>query len=196
MKARRNFEIGLALLAIVAWTVYCLSFFVLLGTPSIEGAENVAAQARLMIVGGWLAGMSVGLVAVYGLWRGVFDQAPRSLRIRLAAAGLFATAVLLGTLYSVGLSGVLVFLWAPIGSAVLLLVGWACRRPMRRRLQLALMGWLIGCAMVAALWLVLPPGALGFHFWTLLALVSVAAATWWAVPLIPQPKPPGRDVLP
>jgi hypothetical protein len=182
-------DIGLVLLAMLAWTVYCLFFLVSLGVPAIEGAAEVADYARLTIIAGWLAGLAIGAVAVLALWRRTFDLTPRRLRVWLAVSGLAMSAVLVIALYWLELSGMLLFLWGPLVAGVLLLVGWASTPPLRQRLRSALVGWLVSFGGVAALWFVLPPGTLSFHFWTLLAFVSFAAAAWWAWPLFRREHP-------
>lgn len=180
----RTPDIVLVLLAMLAWTVYCLFFFVVLQVPSIAGAAEAADQFRLTIVAGWLAGLAIGSIAVLALWRGSFDLTPERIRVRLAVGGFALGGVLVIALYWLDLSWMLLFFWAPLLAGVLLLLGWAATPPLRGRLGRALVGWLVGFAGVATLWFVLPPGTLSFHFWTLLALVSFAAAAWWAWPLI------------
>jgi hypothetical protein len=180
MEPSRTPEIGLVSLAMLAWTVYCLFFLVLLGVPAVEGAAEVADQMRLTIIGGWLLGLAIGAVAVLALWRRTFDATPRRLRVWLAVSGSAMSAVLVIALYWLELSGILLFLWGPLVAGVLLLIGWASTPPLRQRLRRALVGWLVGFGAVATLWFILPPGTLSFHFWTLLALVSLAAAAWWA----------------
>lgn len=189
MEPARRAAIGLVLLAMLAWTVYGLFFLVLLGVPAIEGAAEIADRIRLTIIGSWLAGLAIGAVAVFALWRRTFDATPTRLRVWLALSSLVMTAVLVIALYWLELSGILLFLWGPLAAGVLLLIGWASTPPLRQRLRRALVGWLVGFGAVATLWFVLPPGKLGFHFWTLLALVSLAAAAWWAWPLLRAPAP-------
>ncbi len=184
MEPARKALVSLVLVAMLAWTTYCLFFFLLLQTPSIAGAAEIAYGARLTIIVSWLAGLAIAAVVVFASWRHTFDATPMRLRQWSAAGASVIVVVLVIALYSLRLSGLLVFLWSPMVAGPLLLVGWASPPAVRLRLRRALVLWLVGLGVVAALWLVLPPGTLGFHLWTLLALLSLAAAAWWAWPLL------------
>jgi len=137
MEPARKALVSLVLVAMLAWTTYCLFFFLLLQTPSIAGAAEIAYGARLTIIVSWLAGLAIAAVVVFASWRHTFDATPMRLRQWSAAGASVIVVVLVIALYSLRLSG-----------------------------------------------LVLPPGTLGFHLWTLLALLSLAAAAWWAWPLL------------
>ena len=173
----------LIVVAMLAWSAYGLFFLLLLGTPSIEGAEEVARQARLMIGGGWLAGLVVGAAAVIGLRRRTFDETPSARRVVAAIVGLGLIATIVVAAYWMRAPAPVLFLWGPLALAGLLLVGWASAPRMRRRLLEALVIFGAGCLGIAALWFGLPPGSMQFGLWQLLALVAVVAATWWALGL-------------
>jgi hypothetical protein len=186
MEPSRKAGMVLVLMAVLGWTAYCLFFLMLMGVPSIDGAAEEAGGVRLTIVLGWIAGLAVGAVAALGLRRGMFNDTPPRTRARLAVAGVTASAALVVAFYWAGMSGTLLFLWGPILGAVLLLAAWASPPSLRRRLTQAVAGALAGFGVVAALFLILPPGMLGFHFWTLLAVVAFAAAAWWIWPVFMQ----------
>ena len=182
MQPWRRTAVVLALLCMLAWSIYCLFFLLTLGTPAIEGAAEVAERWRVVIIVGWLAGLAVGSIAVFSLSRGTFDRVARRVRVWIASAAVVLSAAVVVSLYWLELSGVLLFLWGPLAGAVLLLVAWASSPRDRHRLGQAATGWGIGFAAVAALWFVLPSGTLQFHFWTLLFGVTAAAVVWWAWP--------------
>lgn len=191
MEPGRRTDVGLVWVAMLAWTGYCLFFLLLINEPAVQGASEVAAQGRFTIIGGWLAGLAIGIVAIFGLRRQTFDSTPRVVRVRLAVSGVVLACVLALALSWAGLLMLMLFLWGPLVAGNLLLTGWASAPPQRQRLRRALVGWSSGFAAVTLLWFVLPPGTLGFHFWTLLALVSLAAATWWVGPFLLTRAPRG-----
>lgn len=183
MPAWRGVEIFLVAGAAFAWTAYCLFFFVFMGTPPISNG-TLEFALRLTIIGGWLAGMAVAAVAIWGLRRSTFDETPRPLRVRVALGSLVAITVFVIAMYWVEMPILLTFFWGPLVGSGLLVTGWASSERMRFRLKQAVAGWVIGLAGVAVIWLVLPPGTLQDRFWLLVAAVNVAAATWWAWPLL------------
>jgi hypothetical protein len=184
MEPWRRAGIAIALLAMAGWTVYCVFFFVALATPAIEGAAQATALWRLIIIGGWLAGIVVGTVTIRGFAANTFAGVRPALRTRLAVAALVTAAAAVAALYWLEMSVLLVFFWGPLAAAVLLLVAWAAGPATRRRLGVAAGAWLLGFAAVAALWFALPSGTLQFHFWTLLGVVTAAVVAWWTWPML------------
>ena len=131
MEPWRKAGVAIALLAMAAWTVYCVFFFLVLATPAVEGAAEATALWRLTIVGGWLSGMVVGTIAILGFARNTFAGVGAPSRAWLAAIALVTAGVAVVALYWLGLSGVLLFFWAPLAAALLLLVAWAAGPAMR-----------------------------------------------------------------
>lgn len=182
MERWRKVAIVLAVLAILAWTALVFFFLSRLAVPAIEGAEEIAARSRLVIVGCWLLGLAIGVVTIVGLWRRTFDDVPRTYRLRLTAVAYGAATVTVVAVYWAQIAGVLLFLGPPLATALLLLAAWTASSTMRRRLGLAFVAWLIGVFVVGAVWWI-APRTVGVHLWTAWGIVTLAALIWWALPL-------------
>jgi hypothetical protein len=188
MERWRKVAIVLTVLVMLAWTAAMIILFVLFLFPTIplEGGVEAAARIRLVILGCWLLGLAVGVVTIVGLWRRAFDNTPRAIRVWLTVAAYAAATVGVLAVYWVEIAGLLLFLGPPLAAALLLLTAWAASSVMRRRLAIAFLAWLIGMTVVGAVWWV-APRTVGVHLWTAWALVTLAAAAWWALPLVRSP---------
>ncbi len=175
--------IMLTVLALLAWTALMFGFLGLLGVPAIEGAAEVAERTRLTIVGCWLLGLTVGAVTLVGLWRRAFDHVSRHLRLRLTASAYVVGAALVASAYWFGASGVLLFLGPPLAAGLLLLTAWTAPPGMRRRIGMACLGWMVGVALVGAVWW-FAPRTVGVHLWTAWGAVTLMAAIWSMLPLL------------
>lgn len=184
MEGWRKAGVAIALLAMAAWSLYCAFFFFALATPAIEGAADVTAVWRLAILAGWLSGMVAGAIAILGLTTSRFAGVSAAPRAWLMAAALGTTGAAVVALYWLELSGLLLFFWAPLAATMLLLIAWAAGPTLRRRLALAAGAWIILFATVVIAWFVLPPRTLQFHFWTLLAVVTMAVIAWLTWPAL------------
>lgn len=183
MSADRRVAIALVLLALVAWTAYIFFWLGTMGVPSIEGAAEEAERIRLAILVIWLVGLAIGATALVGLGRGTFDAVPRSRRVRLAIAGYAIGAAAVVALYWFNLAILLIFAWPALAAALLMLTAWASTADVRRRLGVALIGWLIGVTAVGAAWFV-ATHVMRELLWLGWGVVTLAAAAWWALALV------------